>query len=193
MNPAALINLLLLALFGLQHSLMARQTFKDKVKITKPRRAFALASLAVLAIMAVLWQPMPELAWHLKGPVAIGLYIVWTFGLQLVLFGCISINARELLGLAEPAPPEFHTPFLYTIVRHPIYLGAIMVLWAAPRMTQGRLLFAAGMTLYILIGIQFEERDLERTFGDVYRVYKQRVPMLIPSLQKPLPPQPPPP
>ena len=187
MNHAALINLSLLALFGLQHSLMARQSFKDKVKIPKPRRAYALATLAVLAVMAILWQPMPEVAWHFKGAVAIGLYIVWTFGLQLVLFGGMSINARELLGLAEPAPPEFHTPFLYTIVRHPIYLGAIMVLWAAPLMTHGRLLFAAGMTLYILIGIQFEERDLERTFGEVYRVYKQRVPMLIPSLQKPLP------
>jgi protein-S-isoprenylcysteine O-methyltransferase Ste14 len=193
MNQAALINLSLLVLFGLQHSVMARQSFKEKVRIPKPRRAYALATLAVLAIMAVFWQPMPEVAWHFKGPVAIGLYIVWTFGLQLVLFGGMSINARELLGLAEPAPPEFRTPFLYTIVRHPIYLGAIMVLWAAPRMTHGRLLFAAGMTLYILIGIQFEERDLERTFGEVYRVYKQRVPMLIPSLQKPLPPQPPPP
>ncbi|MBL8237946.1 MAG: isoprenylcysteine carboxylmethyltransferase family protein [Bryobacterales bacterium] len=192
MNRAALINLSLLALFGLQHSLMARQSFKQIVNIPRPRRAFALATLAVLAVMALFWQPMPELAWHFKGAIAIGLYIVWTFGLQLILFGAMSINARELLGLAEPAPPEFHTPFLYTIVRHPIYLGAIMVLWAAPRMTHGRLLFAAAMTLYILIGIQFEERDLERTFGEVYRVYKQRVPMLIPSLQKPLPPQPPP-
>lgn len=192
MNRAALINLSLLALFGLQHSLMARQSFKQIVNIPRPRRAYALATLAVLAVMALFWQPMPELAWHFKGAIAIGLYIVWTFGLQLILFGAMSINARELLGLAEPAPPEFHTPFLYTIVRHPIYLGAIMVLWAAPRMTHGRLLFAAAMTLYILIGIQFEERDLERTFGEVYRVYKQRVPMLIPSLQKPLPPQPPP-
>jgi protein-S-isoprenylcysteine O-methyltransferase Ste14 len=192
MNQPALINLALLALFGLQHSLMARQWFKRIVRLPNPRRTYVLATFATLAILWRFWQPMPQLAWQWKGPVAIGLYIVWTFGLQLILFAAMSINARELLGLAEPGPPEFRTPFLYTFVRHPIYLGSILVLWATPNMTFGRLLFAAGMTLYILIGIQFEERDLERTFGDVYRVYKQRVPMLIPSLQKSLPPQPPP-
>jgi len=191
MNQHALINLALLALFGLQHSIMARQWFKDKVKLPNPRRTYVLATFSVLALIWRFWQPMPQLAWHWKGPIAIGLYIVWTFGLQLILFAAMSINARELLGLAEPAPPVFRTPFLYTLVRHPIYLGSILVLWAAPIMSHGRLLFAAAMTLYIFIGIHFEERDLERTFGDVYRVYKRRVPMLIPSLQKSLPPQPP--
>ena len=191
MNQAALINLSLLALFGLQHSLMARTWFKESAKLPKPRRTYVLATIAVLVLIANLWQPMPAIAWHFTGAVAIGLYIVWTLGLQLVLFSAMSINYRELLGFAEPAAPQFRTPFLYTIVRHPIYLGTILILWSAPKMTHGRLLFAAGMTLYILIGIQFEERDLERTFGDVYRVYKQRVPMLIPSLQRS--PQPPPP
>ena len=191
MNQAAFINLALLALFGLQHSLMARRWFKERVKLPRPRCTYALATVAVLILIARFWQPMPEVVWHCKGAVAIGIYIVWTIGLQLILFGAMSINWRELLGLAEPGPPEFHTPFLYTIVRHPIYLGAILVLWAAPTMTRGRLLFASAMTLYILIGIQFEERDLERTFGDVYRVYKKRVPMLIPSLQRPLPLPPP--
>ena len=192
MNQAAFINLALLALFGLQHSIMARKWFKEKVKLPKPRRTYALATVAVLILIARFWQPMPELAWRFQGAVAIGLYIVWTLGLQLILFGSMSINARELLGLAEPGPPEFHTPFLYTIVRHPIYLGAIFVIWSTPAMTHGRLLFASAMTLYILIGIQFEERDLERIFGDVYRVYKIRVPMLIPSLRRPLPLPPPP-
>lgn len=191
MNQAAFINLALLALFGLQHSLMARRWFKERVKLPRPRCTYALATVAVLILIARFWQPMPEVVWHCKGAVAIGIYIVWTIGLQLILFGAISINWRELLGLAEPGPPEFHTPFLYTIVRHPIYLGAILVLWTAPTTTLGRLLFASAMTLYILIGIQFEERDLERTFGDVYRVYKKRVPMLIPSLQRPLPLPPP--
>lgn len=183
MSQAALINLALLALFGLQHSVMARQWFKDAFRLPKPRRTYALATVAVLIVMARFWQAMPQHAWQWKGAVAIGLYAVWTFGLQLVLFGALSINWRELLGFAEPGPPEFRTPFLYTIVRHPTYLGTILVLWATPNMTHGRLLFAAGMTLYILIGIQFEERDLERVFGDVYRVYKQRVPMLIPRLR----------
>ena len=192
MNQAAFINLALLALFGLQHSIMARKWFKEKCKLPKPRRTYALATVAILILIARFWQPMPELAWRFQGAVAIGLYIVWTLGLQLILFGSMSINARELLGLAEPGPPEFHTPFLYTIVRHPIYLGAIFVIWSTPAMTHGRLLFASAMTLYILIGIQFEERDLERIFGDVYRVYKKRVPMLIPSLRRALPLPPPP-
>ena len=192
MNQAAFINLALLALFGLQHSSMARKWFKEKCKLPKPRRTYALATVAILILIARFWQPMPELAWRFQGAVAIGIYIVWTLGLQLILFGAMSINARELLGLAEPGPPEFHTPFLYTIVRHPTYLGAIFVLWSTPAMTHGRLLFASAMTLYILIGIQFEERDLERIFGDVYRVYKKRVPMLIPSLRRPLPLPPPP-
>ena len=191
MNRAALVNLGLLALFGLQHSLMAREWFKRRVRLPRLRRTYALATLAALAILWRFWQPMPEVAWQWSGAVAVGLYVVWTFGLQLILFGAMSINWRELAGLAEPGPAEFHTPFLYTIVRHPIYLGVILTLWAAPRMTHGRLLFAAAMTLYILIGIHFEERDLERTFGDVYRVYKERVPMLIPSLRRslPLPPR----
>lgn len=191
MNRAALVNLGLLALFGLQHSVMAREWFKRRVRLPRPRRTYALATLAALALVWRFWQPMPEVAWQWRGAVAMGLYVVWTFGLQLILFGAMSINWRELAGLAEPAPAEFHTPFLYTIVRHPIYLGVILTLWATPRMTHGRLLFAAAMTLYILIGIHFEERDLERTFGDVYRVYKERVPMLIPSLRRslPLPPR----
>jgi len=191
MNRAALVNLGLLALFGLQHSVMAREWFKRRVRLPRPRRTYALATFAALAVLWRFWQPMPEVAWQWRGAVAMGLYVVWTFGLQLILFGAMSINWRELAGLAEPGPAEFRTPFLYTIVRHPIYLGVILTLWATPRVTHGRLLFAAAMTLYILIGIQFEERDLERTFGDVYRVYKERVPMLIPSLRRslPLPPR----
>lgn len=180
MNPAALQNLALLALFGLQHSLMARTFFKQAIRLPRPRRSYALSTVAVLVLMWQLWAPMPEVAWRWTGAIALGLYAVWTLGLQLVLFGALSIDWRSLVGLAEPGPPAFRTPFLYTIVRHPLYLGVILMLWATPRMTHGRLLFAAGMTLYILVGIQFEERDLERTFGDVYRVYKQRVPMLIP-------------
>lgn len=181
MNTDALINLCLLALFGAQHSVMPREWFRRAVRLRNPRRVYVLATFGALAVMGLAWRPMPELAWQFRGAVAVGLYVVWTFGLQLILFGALAINWRELAGLDEPGPPVFRTPFLYTLVRHPIYLGAILVLWAAPRMTHGRLLFAAGMTLYILIGIQFEERDLERTFGEVYRVYKRRVPMLIPK------------
>jgi protein-S-isoprenylcysteine O-methyltransferase Ste14 len=180
MNRAAAINLVLLLLFGLQHSLMARRWFKHRVRFARPRRAYVLTTFATLAVIAYFWQPIPQVVWRYSGLVAVGLYLIWTFGLQLILFGAWSINWRELAGLAEPGPPRFEIPFLYTIVRHPIYLGSILVLWATPSMTFGRLLFAAGMTLYILIGILFEERDLERTFGEVYRVYKRRVPMLIP-------------
>lgn len=184
MNSAAVWNLALIALFGLQHSVMARPWFKRRVQVSRFRLLYVLATLAVLALIGALWRPMPQPAWVAKGWPAIGLYVTWTFGLQLILMGAISINWKELVGLAEPGPPEFRTPFLYTIVRHPIYLGLILVLWSSPRMSSGRLLFAAAMTLYILIGIQFEERDLERTFGDVYRVYKNRVPMLIPGWRR---------
>jgi methanethiol S-methyltransferase len=181
MNRAALINLALLLLFGLQHSVMARPWFKERVRFASPRRTYALSTVAVLGLIATFWQPMPAVLWVYKGWVATALYLVWTFGLQLILFGAMAINWKELLGFAEPGPPVFQTPFLYTLVRHPIYLGAILTFWATPRMSHGRLLFATAMTLYILVGIQFEERDLERTFGDIYRVYKQKVPMLIPS------------
>lgn len=183
MNRAALTNLALLLLFALQHSVMARESFKKRFPSIGSRAVYVVSTIAVLLLVGGAWQPMPEVAWRFRGPVAIGLYVVWTFGLQLVLFGAVSLNWRELLGLAEPGPPEFRIPFLYTIVRHPIYLGAILMFWAAPRMTYGRLLFASAMTLYILIGIQFEERDMERVFGDLYRAYKKRVPMLIPRLR----------
>jgi protein-S-isoprenylcysteine O-methyltransferase Ste14 len=184
MNQAALWNLALIALFGLQHSIMAREWFKRRFRPPRPRLTYVLASVAALVLLWRFWQPMPDLAWRFQGWVAIGLYIVWTFGLQLVLFGAISIDWRELLGFKEPGPPQFRTPFLYTLVRHPIYLGLILMLWSSPTMSMGRLLFATGMTLYILIGIYFEERDLERIFGDVYRVYQRRVPMLIPGWRR---------
>lgn len=184
MNPAAIWNLALVALFGLQHTVMARTWFKERFRFPRPRMTYALASVATLVLLWRLWQPMPQLAWLMRGWVAVGLYVVWTFGLQLVLFGAISMDWKELVGLREPGPRQFRTPFLYTVVRHPVYLGLILMLWATPRMSMGRLLFASAMTLYILIGIQFEERDLERAFGDVYRVYKRRVPMLIPGWRR---------
>ena len=180
MNEAALWNLGLVALFGLQHSIMARQWFKERVPFARPRLLYAIATVLALTVLAFFWRPMPEPMWIIRGWTAYGLYFTWTFGLQLVLFSALSIDWRELLGISEPGQPVFRTPFLYTIVRHPLYLGLILILWSTPRMSRGRLLFATAMTIYLLIGIQFEERDLERTFGDVYRVYKQRVPMLIP-------------
>jgi methanethiol S-methyltransferase len=181
MTPEALINLALIAGFGLQHSLMARQWFKRRFPVARSRLLYVLATFAALFLMAALWQPMPAVVWLWRGWVRWGLWAVFTVGVQLILFGALAINWRELLGFAEPAPPKFQTPFLYTLVRHPIYLGVILALWAAPRMTQGRLLFAAAMTLYIFIGIHFEERDLVRQFGDVYRAYQRRVGMLIPK------------
>lgn len=181
MTSEAISNIALLLLFGLQHSLMARQWFKRRFPAHRQRRAYVFATFAVLAIMAALWQPMETVVWVYRGWVRWGLWAVFTIGVQLILFGALAINWRELVGIDEPGTPEFRTPFLYTLVRHPIYLGAILALWAAPRMTSGRLLFASGMTLYILIGVQFEERDLVRQFGDVYRAYQRRVGMLLPK------------
>ncbi|MBM3758348.1 MAG: hypothetical protein FJW38_30780, partial [Acidobacteria bacterium] len=124
MSQAALINLALLLLFALQHSVMARPFFKQRFRARKPRRTYVLATFAALALIWRFWQPMPDVLWLFKGATAFGFYAIWTFGLQLILFGALAINWRELLGIAEPGPPAFVTPFLYTIVRHPIYLGA---------------------------------------------------------------------
>ena len=184
MNQAAFINLALLALFGIQHSIMARKWFKEKCKLPKPRRTYALATVAILILIARFWQPMPELAWRFQGAVAIGLYIVWTLGLQLILFGAMSINARELLGLAEPGPPEFHTPFLYTIVRHPIYLALMLVglgsfLWI-PTYAVG-----LGAIMLALVGDlrgRVEEKLLLGSFGDDYRDYMRRTRRFVPGI-----------
>jgi protein-S-isoprenylcysteine O-methyltransferase Ste14 len=191
---ALIINLLLMALFAVQHSVMARQRFKAwwTQYVPKPIERSTYVLLASLSLLLLFWQwrPMPAVLWEVADPdLAATIVTVSLAGWVLVFASTFLINHFELFGLSqvtnqlvdkELSPPRFRTPLFYKFVRHPLYLGFIIAVWAAPTMTVGHLLFATVITLYILIGIALEERDLVAAFGDEYRQYKQRVGMLIP-------------
>jgi len=193
-TEALLVNLLLMSLFAIQHSLMARKRFKEwwTQYVPKPVERSSYVLFASLCLMLLFWQwrPMPAIVWQIDEPdVAVVVVTVSLIGWVLVLTSTFLINHFELFGLhqvtanlagREMPVPQFRTPLYYKFVRHPIYLGFIIAFWAAPEMTVGHLLFAAVTTLYILIGIFLEERDLIELFGDQYRQYRKQVSMLIP-------------
>jgi len=192
--PTLVIDTLLLGLFALQHSVMARPAFKRWwarfVPAAVERTTYVLlASLALVALF-VHWRPILMPVWSVTDPLAVFLIdAVFWLGWGLVLLSTFLINHFELFGLRQVwarlrgrtlPPPAFRTPFVYKRVRHPIYLGFLLAFWAAPTMTAGHLLFALATTGYILIGIWLEERDLVDLFGDQYRRYREQVSMLIP-------------
>jgi protein-S-isoprenylcysteine O-methyltransferase Ste14 len=191
---AVIVNLLLMALFAVQHSVMARQQFKawwtHYVPKAVERSTYVLFASLALLLLFWQWRPMPAIIWNVRDPdLAVTIVTLSVAGWVLVFMSTYLINHFELFGLQQvaqnlvdkqPPPTRFKTPLLYKFVRHPIYLGFIIAFWAAPTMTAGHLLFAAVTTLYILLGIALEERDLIALFGDDYRQYKQRVSMLIP-------------
>ncbi|MGH6788078.1 MAG: methanethiol S-methyltransferase [Pseudolabrys sp.] len=194
MTEALVVNVLLMSLFAIQHSVMARRQFKEWWTrfVPKPieRSTYVLFATAALALLLWQWRPMPAVVWHVANPnVAAGLLALSFFGWFLVLLSTFLINHFELFGLHQvfnniagrtmPAM-RFKTPALYKLVRHPIYLGFIIAFWAAPTMTMGHALFAAVTTAYIFVGILLEERDLVELFGDDYRRYRKRVGMLLP-------------
>lgn len=195
---ALLVNLALLSLFAVQHSVMARKGFKrwwtKIIPAAAERPTYVLLATLALAAILVHWRPMPEIVWRVTDPqFAIGLLGLSLFGWLIVLLSTFMINHFELFGLYQVVmnltgkkipPAHFKTPGLYKLVRHPIYLGFIIAFWATPVMTYGHLLFAAVTTAYILVGIMFEERDLVDVFGDDYRHYRQRVSMLVPFWRK---------
>ena len=195
--PAAAIDLALIALFGLQHSVMARQGVKQRLAAIVPahlqRAVYVLATCLVLALLVIAWQPLPGVVWQAGGVAAAALWLLYGLGWLVVLASTYMIDHLELFGLAQAvrhwqrraAPADdFRTPYLYRYVRHPLYFGLLVVFWATPAMTLGHLLFAAGMTAYILIGVVYEERDLVAQFGQRYRAYSARVPALIPGLRR---------
>jgi methanethiol S-methyltransferase len=191
---SVLVNTMLLGLFAVQHSVMARQGFKrwwtQFVPPSVERSTFVLFSSLALLLLYWQWRPIPASIWTVQNPVISaalvatslsgwGLLVLSTFMLShFELFGLSQVFAR-LFGRDLPAA-KFHTPLLYRVVRHPIYLSFLLAFWATPSMTVGHLLFAVATTGYILIAIQLEERDLIGIFGDQYRSYRQRVSMLIP-------------
>lgn len=197
--PAAVaIDLALVALFGLQHSLMARQGFKEAWTriVPKPieRSAYVLFASLALILMCLLWRPIPQTLWQVEHPVAaMALWALFGLGWVVVLVSTLLISHFELFGLqqvwhhargTEAPPPAFRQPFFYKLVRHPIYSGFLIAFWATPRMTLGHAILAGGMTVYILIAIQLEERDLVRLFGGAYEDYRRRVGMVTPRMRR---------
>jgi methanethiol S-methyltransferase len=192
---ALVTDVLLLALFGVQHSVMARRGFKRWwTRIVPPpveRSTYVVATCVALALLFWLWLPIttPVIWQAQRAPAIMVLWAGFGLGAVVVVLSTFLLNHFELFGLQQVfarlthrnmPPAAFRTPMLYRYVRHPLYVGLLLGLWSVPVMTAGRLLFAAGLSLYILIGIMFEERDLLRQFGEQYRTYQQRVGMLIP-------------
>ncbi len=196
--PLALaINTVLLGLFAVQHSVMARPGFKRWWTRLVPepveRTTFVLFASLALLLLYWQWRPMPGPVWTVASPLGVfALQAIFWIGWALVLLSTFMINHFELFGLRQvycrlrgvPVPTTaFRTPFLYKRVRHPIYLGFLLAFWATPAMSAGHLLFAGGMTVYILIAIRYEERDLVGTFGRDYERYQHEVGMLAPRFR----------
>ncbi|HEY5884376.1 MAG TPA: isoprenylcysteine carboxylmethyltransferase family protein [Pyrinomonadaceae bacterium] len=194
LSIALIIDAVLLSLFAVQHSVMARQWFKRAwTKFVPPpveRSTYVLLASLVLLLLFWQWQPMGPVVWDVTNPTARMLLVgLFWMGWGGVLFSTYLVDHFSLFGLRQvynhmkgrdEAAIPFKSPALYKMVRHPLYLGFIVAFWSTPRMTFGHLFFAIMTTAYILVAIQFEERDLIRSYGDVYRDYRKRVSMLIP-------------
>lgn len=195
---ALIVDLALIALFGVQHSVMARPGFKAGWTRIVPRpierSVYVLFACAALIALFLFWRPIDGIVWRVENPV--GEAVLWTLfacGWLIVLVSTFLINHFELFGLQqvylnlrnrEPQAPRFRTPFFYKAVRHPLYSGFVIAFWATPVMSWGHLLLALGMTGYMLVAIRYEERDLVGIFGKDYEEYRGRVGMLAPRIRR---------
>ena len=194
---ALAINLSLIALFGVQHSVMARQGFKRGWTRIVPRAAersvYVLTASLALIVMFLFWRPIDGTVWQVTSPLGVAvLWAMFALGWLIVLTSTFLINHFELFGLQQAwfnlrdraaAAPQFRQPFFYKFVRHPLYLGFFVAFWATPHMTLGHLLLSLGMSVYMLIAIRYEERDLVAVFGKDYEDYRASVGMLTPRLR----------
>ena len=193
-GEALLINVLLLGAFALQHSGMARPAFKAWLTRFVPepaeRSTYVLMSVLPLYLLYWQWRPIPALVWQVDHPVGWSLLFgLCLLGWLIVFYATLLIDHFDLFGLRQVTlhlrektytPKPFIVPSMYKYVRHPLYVGWFILFWATPHMTAGHLLFAAGMTIYTLIAIPWEEHDLEESLGDEYRRYRETTPMLLP-------------
>ena len=196
-QTALFVDLGLLSLFAVQHSVMARPAFKRVITGVVPaameRSTYVLASSVALLLLFWQWHPLGGMLWQVQSRMGrVALYAACAFGWALVLLATFVINHFDLFGLRQvwrhllgqpQAGLEFGTPFLYRIVRHPLYLGWLCAFWSTPLMTVTHLLFAAVTTAYILVALRFEERDLMAVHPE-YTEYRRQVPMIIPRLPR---------
>ena len=194
-GQALLIDLALLTAFALQHSVMARPAFKRWwtriVPEAAERSTYVLASSLAIGALFYYWAPIGGVIWQATGVARVCITGVYLFGWVLLLYTTFLIDHFDLFGLTQVwraltghsyRAPQFHTPSLYRVVRHPLYIGWLTIFWAAPTMSIAHLVFALASTAYILIAIRFEERDLVSAFGERYVAYRERTPMLVPRL-----------
>jgi protein-S-isoprenylcysteine O-methyltransferase Ste14 len=191
--PSLAINLSLMILFGVQHSIMARKSYKAWISKVVPlpieRSIYVLWASLILIILMYCWQPIPFVIWNVNGRfIGYALQMLGFFGWGLVLVSTFLINHFDLFGLRQAymyirnkpyRPLEFRTPIIYKVIRHPLYLGFMFAFWSTPIMTAGHLLFAMSMLLYVLVGIHYEERDLIEKNPE-YVAYKKKVGKLFP-------------
>jgi hypothetical protein len=191
------INSFLILLFGVQHSVMARKPFKNMVVKLIPdffeRSFYVLSANSAITAVLFFWQPITIPIWSIHIPILKAIvYIVFALGCFILIYSLLIMNHFEFIGLRQIylhlknkkyTPIEFKVPTIYKYVRHPIYLGTLIVFWATPEMTLGHLLLAVGMTIYTLIGVRFEEQDLNTLYGDEYKQYMQTVGMLFPKMK----------